>query len=171
VNLLFDLKAPFTPKGDQIKAIEKLNENIQNGIKEQILLGATGTGKTYTIANIIEKTQKKTLILAPNKTLAGQLYGELKAFFPNNRVEYFISYYDYFQPEAYVVSTDTYIEKDSSINDEIDEMRHSATASLLDSEDVIVVASVSCIYGIGDPEDYKNSMIAVRIGDDYGEID
>jgi excinuclease ABC subunit B len=168
VNQLFDLKAPFTPKGDQIKAIEKLNENIQNGIKEQILLGATGTGKTYTIANIIEKTQKKTLILAPNKTLAGQLYGELKAFFPNNRVEYFISYYDYFQPEAYVVSTDTYIEKDSSINDEIDEMRHSATASLLDSEDVIVVASVSCIYGIGDPEDYKNSMIAVRIGDDYG---
>ncbi|MCR3906578.1 MAG: excinuclease ABC subunit UvrB [Tenericutes bacterium] len=168
MNLLFDLKAPFTPKGDQIKAIDKLNENIQNGIKEQILLGATGTGKTYTIANIIEKTQKKTLILAPNKTLAGQLYGELKAFFPNNRVEYFISYYDYFQPEAYVVSTDTYIEKDSSINDEIDEMRHSATASLLDSEDVIVVASVSCIYGIGDPEDYKNSMIAVRIGDDYG---
>lgn len=165
---MFDLKAPFTPKGDQIKAIDKLNENIQNGIKEQILLGATGTGKTYTIANIIEKTQKKTLILAPNKTLAGQLYGELKAFFPNNRVEYFISYYDYFQPEAYVVSTDTYIEKDSSINDEIDEMRHSATASLLDSEDVIVVASVSCIYGIGDPEDYKNSMIAVRIGDDYG---
>ncbi|MDI6452644.1 excinuclease ABC subunit UvrB [Peloplasma aerotolerans] len=168
MNQLFDLKAPFTPKGDQIKAIEKLNENIQNGIKEQILLGATGTGKTYTIANIIEKTQKKTLILAPNKTLAGQLYGELKAFFPNNRVEYYISYYDYFQPEAYVVSTDTYIEKDSSINDEIDEMRHSATASLLDSEDVIVVASVSCIYGIGDPEDYKNSMIAVRIGDDYG---
>jgi len=165
---MFDLKAPFTPKGDQIKAIEILKDNMQNGIKEQVLLGATGTGKTFTIANIIQNLQKKTLILAPNKTLAGQLYGELKAFFPNNRVEYFISYYDYYQPEAYVVSTDTYIEKDSSINDEIDEMRHSATSSLLDHDDVIVVASVSCIYGIGDPEDYKNSMISVRIGDDYG---
>jgi excinuclease ABC subunit B len=165
---MFDLKAPFTPKGDQIKAIETLKENMLSGIKEQVLLGATGTGKTFTIANIIQNIQKKTLILAPNKTLAGQLYGELKAFFPNNRVEYFISYYDYYQPEAYVVSTDTYIEKDSSINDEIDEMRHSATSSLLDHDDVIVVASVSCIYGIGNPEDYKNSMIAVRIGDDYG---
>jgi excinuclease ABC subunit B len=165
---MFDLKAPFTPKGDQIKAIETLKDNMLKGIKEQVLLGATGTGKTFTIANIIQSIQKKTLILAPNKTLAGQLYGELKAFFPNNRVEYFISYYDYYQPEAYVVSTDTYIEKDSSINDEIDEMRHSATSSLLDNEDVIVVASVSCIYGIGNPEDYKNSMIAIRIGDDYG---
>ncbi len=165
---MFDLKAPFTPKGDQIKAIETLKDNMLNGVKEQVLLGATGTGKTFTIANIIQSIQKKTLILAPNKTLAGQLYGELKAFFPNNRVEYFISYYDYYQPEAYVVSTDTYIEKDSSINDEIDEMRHSATSSLLDNDDVIVVASVSCIYGIGNPEDYKNSMIAVRIGDDYG---
>jgi excinuclease ABC subunit B len=165
---MFDLKAPFTPKGDQIKAIETLKENMLSGIKEQVLLGATGTGKTFTIANIIQSIQKKTLILAPNKTLAGQLYGELKAFFPNNRVEYFISYYDYYQPEAYVVSTDTYIEKDSSINDEIDEMRHSATSSLLDNDDVIVVASVSCIYGIGNPEDYKNSMIAVRIGDNYG---
>lgn len=165
---MFDLKAPYTPKGDQIKAIETLKDNMLSGIKEQVLLGATGTGKTFTIANIIQSIQKKTLILAPNKTLAGQLYGELKAFFPNNRVEYFISYYDYYQPEAYVVSTDTYIEKDSSINDEIDEMRHSATSSLLDHDDVIVVASVSCIYGIGNPEDYKNSMIAVRIGDDYG---
>lgn len=165
---MFNLKAPFTPKGDQIKAIETLKENMKNGIKEQVLLGATGTGKTFTIANIIQSFQKKTLILAPNKTLAGQLYGELKAFFPDNRVEYFISYYDYYQPEAYVVSTDTYIEKDSSINDEIDEMRHSATSSLLDHDDVIVVASVSCIYGIGNPEDYKNSMIAVRVGDDYG---
>jgi len=165
---MFDLKAPFTPKGDQIKAIETLKENIFNGVKEQVLLGATGTGKTFTIANIVEHIQKKTLILAPNKTLAGQLYGELKAFFPNNRVEYFISYYDYFQPEAYVVSTDTYIEKDSSINDEIDEMRHSATASLLENDDVIVVASVSCIYGIGDPDDYKNSMIFVRVGDKFG---
>lgn len=165
---MFDLKAPFVPKGDQINAIESLKNNIQEGIKEQILLGATGTGKTFTMANIIHKLQKKTLILAPNKTLAGQLYGELKAFFPNNRVEYFISYYDYYQPEAYVVSTDTYIEKDSSINDEIDEMRHSATASLLNHDDVIVVASVSCIYGIGDPETYKNSMIFMRTGESYG---
>jgi len=165
---LFELKAPFTPKGDQILAIETLKNNIDNGIKEQVLLGATGTGKTFTIANIIQQIQKKTLILAPNKTLAGQLYGELKSFFPNNRVEYFISYYDYFQPEAYVVSTDTYIEKDSSINDEIDEMRHSATSSLLEKEDVIVVASVSCIYGIGNPEDYQNSMISIRVGDSYG---
>jgi excinuclease ABC subunit B len=165
---MFELKAPFTPKGDQILAIETLKNNIDNGIKEQVLLGATGTGKTFTIANIIQQIQKKTLILAPNKTLAGQLYGELKSFFPNNRVEYFISYYDYFQPEAYVVSTDTYIEKDSSINDEIDEMRHSATSSLLEKEDVIVVASVSCIYGIGNPEDYQNSMISIRVGDSYG---
>ncbi|TNF07881.1 MAG: excinuclease ABC subunit UvrB [Bacillota bacterium] len=165
---MFDLKAPFTPKGDQIKAIETLKNNILSGTKEQVLLGATGTGKTFTIANIISHIQKKTLILAPNKTLAGQLYGELKAFFPHNRVEYFISYYDYYQPEAYVVSTDTYIEKDSSINDEIDELRHSATSALLDYDDVIVVASVSCIYGIGDPEDYKNSMIAIRVGDNYG---
>jgi excinuclease ABC subunit B len=166
--ILFELKAPFTPKGDQINAIETLRNNILSGVKEQVLLGATGTGKTFTIANIIAQIQKKTLILAPNKTLAGQLYGELKAFFPNNRVEYFISYYDYYQPEAYVVSTDTYIEKDSSINDEIDEMRHSTTSSLLDSEDVIVVASVSCIYGIGNPEDYKNSMLFIRVGDTYG---
>lgn len=165
---MFELKAPFTPKGDQIKAIETLKKNIQQGVKEQVLLGATGTGKTYTIANIIQNLQKKTLILAPNKTLAGQLYGELKAFFPHNHVEYFISYYDYYQPEAYVVSTDTYIEKDSSINDEIDEMRHAATASLLGSDDVIVVASVSCIYGIGDPDDYKSSMIFLRAGEDYG---
>ncbi|RJX25253.1 MAG: excinuclease ABC subunit UvrB [Acholeplasma sp.] len=165
---MFELKAPFTPKGDQIKAIETLKNNIQQGVREQVLLGATGTGKTYTIANIIQNLQKKTLILAPNKTLAGQLYGELKAFFPHNHVEYFISYYDYYQPEAYVVSTDTYIEKDSSINDEIDEMRHAATASLLGSDDVIVVASVSCIYGIGDPDDYKNSMIFLRAGEDYG---
>ncbi len=165
---MFELKAPYTPRGDQIKAIKTIKENLDKGYKEQVLLGATGTGKTFTIANVIQKLQKKALILAPNKTLAGQLYGELKAFFPNNRVEYFISYYDYYQPEAYVVSSDTYIEKDSSINDEIDEMRHSATASLLDSEDVIVVASVSCIYGIGDPDDYKNSMMFLRVGHEYG---
>lgn len=165
---MFKLKAPYEPRGDQIKAIETLEKNLHHGYKEQVLLGATGTGKTFTMANIIAKLQKKTLILAPNKTLAGQLYGELKSFFPDNRVEYFISYYDYYQPEAYVVSSDTYIEKDSSINDEIDEMRHSATASLLDSDDVIVVASVSCIYGIGDPEDYKKSMMVLRVGDEYG---
>ncbi|AUD62444.1 excinuclease ABC subunit B [Tenericutes bacterium MO-XQ] len=165
---MFDLKAPFVPKGDQIEAIETLSNNFHKGLNEQVLLGATGTGKTFTMANIINKLQKKTLILAPNKTLAGQLYGELKAFFPHNKVEYFISYYDYYQPEAYVVSTDTYIEKDSSINDEIDEMRHSATASLLNHDDVIVVASVSCIYGIGDPDTYKNSMIFMRIGENYG---
>jgi excinuclease ABC subunit B len=165
---MFDLKAPFVPKGDQIKAIETLSDNIRDGIRKQVLLGATGTGKTFTMANIISKLNKKTLILAPNKTLAGQLYGELKVFFPNNRVEYFISYYDYYQPEAYVVSTDTYIEKDSSINDEIDEMRHAATASLLERDDVIVVASVSCIYGIGDPDDYKDAMIVLRTGESFG---
>lgn len=165
---MFKLVTDFTPSGDQPQAIENLITNINDGLTEQILLGATGTGKTFTIANIIEKLGKKTLVLAPNKTLAGQLYGELKSLFPENRVEYFISYYDYYQPEAYVVSSDTYIEKDSSINDEIDELRHSTTSSLLDREDVIVVASVSCIYGIGDPETYKNALIFARIGDNYG---
>ncbi len=165
---MFKLKADFKPSGDQPQAIDKLINNFNNGTTEQILLGATGTGKTFTIANIIQKLGKKTLVLAHNKTLAGQLYGELKALFPENRVEYFISYYDYYQPEAYVVSTDTYIEKDSSINDEIDEMRHSATASLLEHDDVIVVASVSCIYGIGDPETYFKSMIFLRAGETYG---
>ena len=165
---MFKLTTNFKPSGDQPKAIEQLMGNFNNGKNEQILLGATGTGKTFTIANIIQKMGKKTLVLAHNKTLAGQLYGELKALFPENRVEYFISYYDYFQPEAYVVSSDTFIEKDSSINDEIDELRHSATASLLDRDDVIVVASVSCIYGIGDPEVYRNSHIFIRTGDDYG---
>ncbi len=160
----FKLVAPYKPMGDQIEAIEKLYQNFNNGMKQQVLRGATGTGKTFTISNLIEKVGKKTLVLAHNKTLAGQLYSELKAFFPENRVEYFISYYDYYQPEAYVVTSDTYIEKDASINDEIDEMRHSATASLLERDDVIVVASVSCIYGIGDPDDYKNSMIFLRVG-------
>jgi excinuclease ABC subunit B len=165
---MFKLNSPFKPSGDQPEAIEKLIENFNNGFKEQILLGATGTGKTFTIANIIHKLGKKTLVLAHNKTLAGQLYVELKALFPESRVEYFISYYDYYQPEAYVVSTDTYIEKDSSINDEIDEMRHSATAALLDEDDVIVVASVSCIYGIGDPDDYQNARIFIRRHESYG---
>lgn len=165
---MFKLKAPYEPKGDQITAIEQLIKNFNDGLKEQILLGATGTGKTFTMANIIQEFGKKTLVLAHNKTLAGQLYGELKSFFPENRVEFFISYYDYYQPEAYVVSSDTYIEKDSSINDEIDELRHSAVASLLSREDVIVVASVSCIYGIGDPDDYKNATIFLRVGEEYG---
>ena len=168
---MFQLKSPYTPKGDQINAIDILKENFSQGKREQVLLGATGTGKTFTIANIIQSIQKKTLILAPNKTLAGQLYGELKSFFPDNRVEYFISYYDYYQPEAYVVRTDTYIEKDSSINDEIDEMRHSATAALLGSDDVIVVASVSCIYGIGDPDTYLDAMIYLKKDEVYGRDD
>ena len=166
--MLFKLKAPYQPMGDQIKAIDTLLENFKTGEKRQVLRGATGTGKTFTISNIIEKMGKKTLVLAHNKTLAGQLYSELKAFFPDNRVEYFISYYDYYQPEAYVVSSDVYIEKDASINDEIDEMRHSATASLLERDDVIVVASVSCIYGIGDPEDYQKGIIFLRVGDEFG---
>lgn len=160
----FKLVAPYQPMGDQIEAIEKLYQNFNNGKKQQVLRGATGTGKTFTISNVIEKMGKRTLVLAHNKTLAGQLYSELKSFFPENRVEYFISYYDYYQPEAYVVTSDTYIEKDASINDEIDEMRHSATSSLLERDDVIVVASVSCIYGIGDPDDYKNSMMFLRVG-------
>ena len=162
---MFDLVSKFVPNGDQPQAIEKLVEGIKNGKKHQVLLGATGTGKTFTMANVIKETNKKTLILAHNKTLAGQLYSELKAFFPNNHVEYFISYYDYYQPEAYVASKDLYIEKDCSINDDIDQMRHSAVSSLLEYDDVIVVASVSCIYGIGDPEDYKEKMITLREGD------
>lgn len=164
---MFKLTTNFSPKGDQIQAIEDLIKNFDENNNEQILLGATGTGKTFTIANIIQRLGKKTLILAPNKTLAGQLYGELKSFFPENNVEYFISYYDYFQPEAYVVTKDLYIEKDASVNDEIDELRHRATSSLLSSDDVIVVASVSCIYGIGDIEDYKNSTLFLRVGSNY----
>ena len=163
---MFDLVSKFVPNGDQPQAIEKLVEGIKNGKKHQVLLGATGTGKTFTMANVIKETNKKTLILAHNKTLAGQLYAELKkAFFPNNHVEYFISYYDYYPPEAYVASKDLYIEKDCSINDDIDQMRHSAVSSLLEYDDVIVVASVSCIYGIGDPEYYKEKMITLREGD------
>ena len=150
---MFELVSKYSPAGDQPKAIEQLVNNIKNGVKEQVLLGATGTGKTYTIANVIKEIGKPTLVLAHNKTLAGQLYGELKELFPNNHVEYFVSYYDYYQPEAYVAKTDTYIEKDASINDEIDELRHSATSSLLKYKDVIVVASVSCIYGIGEIEE------------------
>lgn len=163
----FILHSDYKPTGDQPGAIDKIVENYNSGINRQVLLGATGTGKTFTMCNIIQKLGKKTLILAHNKTLAGQLYNEVKTFFPNNHVEFFISYYDYYQPEAYVASSDTYIQKDAKINDEIDEMRHSATAALIDYDDVIVVASVSCIYGIGDPEEYKKSMFCLRVGETY----
>ena len=159
----FKLVSKYVATGDQPEAINRLVENLRSGCKEQTLLGATGTGKTFTIANVIEKINKPTLVLAHNKTLAGQLYSELKSFFPDNRVEYFISYYDYYQPEAYVPSKDMYIEKDSKINDEIDQMRHAATSSILEREDTIIVASVSCIYGIGDPEDYKSGMLTLRV--------
>ncbi len=162
---MFELVSKYKPSGDQPRAIQELVQGINDGKKEQVLLGATGTGKTFTIANVIKEVNKKTLVLAHNKTLAGQLYSELKELFPNNRVEYFVSYYDYYQPEAYVPSTDTYIEKDSSINDEIDELRHAATSALLSRDDVIVVASVSCIYGIGEVEEYKNKMLTLSVGD------
>ncbi len=166
---MFEIQSKYVPTGDQPEAIEQIVQNFKQGMNRQVLLGATGTGKTFTMCNVIAKMNKPTLVLAHNKTLAGQLYNEIKSIFPNNHVEYFISYYDYYQPEAYVVSSDTYIEKDSSINEEIDEMRHSATAALMDYKDVIVVASVSCIYGIGDPEDYKNSMLTIRVGESYNK--
>ena len=149
----FKLISPYRPTGDQPEAIDELSRGIFDGTPYQTLLGVTGSGKTFTMANVIERVQKPTLILSHNKTLAAQLYNEFKSFFPENAVEYFVSYYDYYQPEAYIPSTDTYIEKDSSINDEIDELRHRATSSLLSSRDVIVVASVSCIYGIGEVEE------------------
>lgn len=161
---MFDLVSNFKPSGDQPEAIKKLVEGIEEKRKYQVLLGATGTGKTFTIANVIQKVNKPTLVLAHNKTLAGQLYSELKELFPNNHVCYFVSYYDYYQPEAYVPSSDTYIEKDSSINDEIDELRHFATSSLINYKDVIVVASVSCIYGIGDKEEYEHQMLTLEVG-------
>lgn len=164
---VFDLVSEYKPTGDQPKAINEIIDNFNKGNNRVTLLGATGTGKTFTMANVIAKYGKKTLILAHNKTLAGQLYNEIKMLFPHNHVEYFISYYDYYQPEAYVASSDTYIEKDAKINEEIDEMRHSATAALIDYDDVIVVASVSCIYGIGDPEEYKKSMLCLRVGESY----
>ncbi len=162
---MFELISKYKPSGDQPEAIKELVEGINEGKKEQVLLGATGTGKTFTIANVIAETNKPTLVLAHNKTLAGQLYAELKEFFPNNHVEYFVSYYDYYQPEAYVPSSDTYIEKDSSINDEIDELRHAATSALINYRDVIVVASVSCIYGIGEKEEYEKNMLILTVGD------
>ena len=160
----FAIKAPFEPAGDQPQAIAKLAQGVEQGMKAQVLLGATGTGKTFTVAQVINRVQKPTLVIAHNKTLAAQLASELKAFFPDNAVEYFVSYYDYYQPEAYIPQTDTYIEKDSSINDEIDKLRHSATSALFERRDVIVVASVSCIYGLGGPQDYYDSVVSLRIG-------
>lgn len=168
---MFKLESKYTPSGDQPEAIKELVSGIKEGKKAQVLLGATGTGKTFTIANVIKEVNKPTLVLAHNKTLAGQLYSEFKELFPENRVEYFVSYYDYYQPEAYVPSTDTYIEKDSSINDEIDELRHSATSGLLTRRDIIVVASVSCIYGIGEVEDYKKKMLILNVGDQISRDD
>jgi len=160
----FEVVSNYSPQGDQPNAIKQLVDGVKNGKEHQVLLGATGTGKTFTISNVIKEVGKPTLVFAHNKTLAGQLYSELKEFFPNNAVEYFVSYYDYFQPEAYVPQTDTYIEKDSSINDEIDKLRHSATSSLFERKDVIIVASVSCIYGLGSPEEYRELVCSLRIG-------
>ena len=164
---MFELISKYQPSGDQPEAISKLVEGINSGKKAQVLLGATGTGKTFTMANVIAKVNKPTLILAHNKTLAGQLYSEFKELFPNNRVEYFVSYYDYYQPEAYVPSSDTYIEKDASINDEIDELRHAATEALITRNDTIIVSSVSCIYGLGDKEDYENEALVILQGEEY----
>ncbi|EEM45276.1 excinuclease ABC subunit B [Bacillus cereus] len=160
----FEIISAYSPQGDQPVAIEKLVEGINSGKKKQVLLGATGTGKTFTISNVIKEVQKPTLVMAHNKTLAGQLYSELKDFFPNNAVEYFVSYYDYYQPEAYVPQTDTFIEKDAQINDEIDKLRHSATSALFERDDVIIVASVSCIYGLGSPEEYRELVVSLRVG-------
>ena len=160
----FKLHAPFQPTGDQPQAIAELVKGFREGNQFQTLLGVTGSGKTFTMANVIQALQKPTLVIAHNKTLAAQLYGEFKEMFPENAVEYFVSYYDYYQPEAYVPSSDTYIEKDSAINDEIDKLRHSATAALTERRDVIIVASVSCIYGLGSPIDYQNMTVSLRPG-------
>lgn len=166
----FELKSDFKPTGDQPEAIKSIVSAINNNEKYSTLLGVTGSGKTFTMANIIQEVKMPTLILAHNKTLAAQLYSEFKEFFPNNAVEYFVSYYDYYQPEAYVPSSDTYIEKDSSINDEIDKLRHSATSSLLERNDVIVVASVSCIFGLGDPREYSQQVVSLRVGIDRKSV-
>lgn len=160
----FELVSDYEPQGDQPEAIKTIVEKLNNGEKFQTLLGATGTGKTFTMSNVIKQVNKPTLIMAHNKTLAGQLYSEFKEFFPNNAVEYFVSYYDYYQPEAYVPSSDTFIEKDASINDEIDKLRHSATSSLFERNDVIIVASVSCIYGLGSPTEYRDLVLSLRVG-------
>src|SRR3954469_1128400 len=161
----FKLASGYKPMGDQPAAIEKLTAGIDNGEKEQVLLGVTGSGKTFTMANLIQNTQKPTLVLSHNKTLAAQLYNEFKHFFPDNAVHYFVSYFDYYQPEAYIPRSDTYIEKDSAINEEIDRLRHAATDSLLSRRDVIIVASVSCIYGIGSAEDYGGMAVPVKVGE------
>ena len=161
----FELVSNYKPSGDQPEAIDKLVEGFKDGLKEQVLLGVTGSGKTFTMANLIQKMNRPTLVIAHNKTLAAQLCNEFREFFPNNRVEYFVSYYDYYQPEAYIVSSDTYIEKDMAINDEIDKLRLSATSSILERDDVIIVASVSCIYGLGNPEEYYNLHISLREGE------
>ena len=160
----FELVSQYQPTGDQPQAIEELVRGFQEGNQFQTLLGVTGSGKTFTMANVIQQLNKPTLVIAHNKTLAAQLYSEFKEFFPSNAVEFFISYYDYYQPEAYVPSTDTYIEKDSSINDEIDKLRHSATAALTERKDVVIIASVSCIYGLGSPIDYQNMTVSLRPG-------
>ena len=161
---MFNIHSKYEPTGDQPQAIQKLVEGIKNGEKNQVLKGVTGSGKTFTMANVIKQVNKPTLILAHNKTLAGQLYAEFKEFFKDNHVSYFISFYDYYQPEAYIAKTDTYIAKDSAINDEIDELRHAATSDLINYKDVIIIASVSCIYGIGEIEEYKNKMLSLSIG-------
>ncbi|MBP5280846.1 MAG: DEAD/DEAH box helicase family protein, partial [Erysipelotrichaceae bacterium] len=163
---LFQLVSEYKPTGDQPEAIDRLVEGLNEGKHEQVLLGATGTGKTFTIANVIQRVNKPTLVFAHNKTLAGQLYSEFKEFFPENAVEYFVSYYDYYQPEAYIPRTDTYIEKSASINDEIDRLRHNTTRSLYERNDVIIVASVSCIYGLGLPESYFKGTIKISVGDE-----
>lgn len=160
----FELVSTFQPQGDQPQAIKEIVDKVLAGQRKQTLLGATGTGKTFTISNAVHEINRPTLVIAHNKTLAGQLYSEFKEFFPNNAVEYFVSYYDYYQPEAYVPSSDTYIEKDASINDEIDKLRHSATSSLFERSDVLIVASVSCIYGLGSPEEYRSQVLSLRMG-------
>ena len=168
---MFEIVTDLKPCGDQPQAIISLSEGLQKGLRDQVLLGVTGSGKTFTMAHVISRLQKPTLIIAPNKTLAAQLYGELKNFFPHNAVEYFVSYYDYYQPEAYLPQTDTYIQKDAHINEQIDKMRHSATRSLLDREDVVIVASVSCIYGLGSPEAYHDMLLYAEKDDPLSRED
>ena len=168
---MFDLKSNYNLAGDQEQAVNSIVKGINEGLKEQVLQGVTGSGKTFTMANIIKQVNKPTLVLAHNKTLAGQLCNEFKEFFPNNRVEYFVSYYDYYQPEAYIAKSDTYIEKDSSVNDEIDKLRHSATSSLFETDNVIVVASVSCIYALGGPQEYYDMSVSVRRGQTFKRED
>ncbi|MFC1928160.1 DEAD/DEAH box helicase family protein, partial [Chloroflexota bacterium] len=163
----FEIVSDFKMTGDQPQAVEKLVEGLERGFKHQTVLGVTGSGKTFTMANAIERAQKPTLVISHNKTLAAQLYTEFKEFFPNNAVEYFVSYYDYYQPEAYIPRTDTYIEKDADINEEIDKLRHAATRALFERRDVIIVASVSCIYGLGSPEEYRSFVLSLKRGDTY----